>query len=224
MPEIIPFFAVPFGTATLDNCASLNAELRTLFLQRAAAGNTYANPFPLAHQSPHVFESSVDLFRVPEKPVQQLREFCLRELVQMIIKLSGYDEATGKRLLIQHDSWFRVTRRGGYLGLHNHPNASWSGIYCIDPGHADPDKPDSGVVSFVSPMLATGLFNDAGNANLQGPYAPQLRHVRLEPGQLLLFPAWVLHSVMPYEGNGDRLTVSFTCSFGLADPAAPATA
>lgn len=217
MAEVIPFFAVPFGVANLENCAALNGALRSLFLQRAAAGATYANPFPLGTQSPQVFESTVDLFRLPEPSVQQLKEFCLRELLQLIVKVSAYDEATGKRLLIQHDSWFRVTRRGGYLSLHNHPNASWSGIYCIDPGHSDKDKPESGLVSFVSPMLMTGLFNDAGNGNLQGAYAPQLRHISLEPGQLVLFPAWVMHDVKPYEGEGERITVSFTCSFGFGE-------
>ena len=35
MVQIQPFFAVPFGFAQLENCASLNGELRSLFLRRA---------------------------------------------------------------------------------------------------------------------------------------------------------------------------------------------
>ena len=38
MAEILPFFAVPFGFAKLENCAPLNQELRTLFLTRSTEG------------------------------------------------------------------------------------------------------------------------------------------------------------------------------------------
>ena len=50
MAEILPFFAVPFGFAKLDNCEPLNQELRTLFLARSAAGGEHANPRPLTQR------------------------------------------------------------------------------------------------------------------------------------------------------------------------------
>ena len=49
------------------------------------------------------------------------------------------DMAALGRMLISSDSWFHVTRRGGFFALHNHPNASWSGVYCVDPGKNDAD-------------------------------------------------------------------------------------
>jgi hypothetical protein len=47
MMEVVPYFAVPFGFAKLENCDALNAQLRELFLRRAAEGSVYANPKPL---------------------------------------------------------------------------------------------------------------------------------------------------------------------------------
>lgn len=222
MLQIAPFFAVPFGFAKLDDCAALNAELRTLFLARAAEGERYANPRPLTQRNTQVFESEFQMFRWPEPCVQRLKEFCLRHLLQMVAELNGYGEPMVRKLLIYTDSWFHVTRRGGFFALHNHPMASWSGVYCVDPGRHDAGKPASGQLSFVSPSIAAAMYLDAANANIQGPFANHIRHLNLEPGQLVLFPSWVMHDVKPYEGEGERITVAFNCWFQLQETKAGA--
>jgi uncharacterized protein (TIGR02466 family) len=217
MPDILPFFAVPFGFAKLENSGALNQELRELFIARGGEGERYANPRPLTHRNPHVFESNFDLFRSPERCIQQLKEFCWRNLLKLVCELNRYDESMRSRLLIYSDAWFHVTRRGGFFALHNHPNASWSGVYCVDPGRHDPTARDSGLLSFVNPTIAASMYMDAANANIEGAYSAHIRHVRLEPGQLVLFPSWVLHDVKPYEGEGERITVAFNCWFALKD-------
>jgi hypothetical protein len=63
--EVTPFFAVPFGFAKLDNPATLNGELRELFLRRAAQGSRYANPRPLTQRNREVFESEFKVFLWP---------------------------------------------------------------------------------------------------------------------------------------------------------------
>lgn len=220
MVQIAPFFAVPFGFARLADCAALNAELRTLFLARAAEGARHANPRPLTQRNAQVFESEFQLFRWPESCVQQLKEFCWRHLLQLIGELNGYDEAMLRRLLIYSDSWFHVTRRGGFFALHNHPMASWSGVYCVSPGEHDAGKADSGLLSFVNPAVTAAMYLDAATANIRGPYSYNIRHLRLEAGQLVLFPSWVLHDVKPFEGEGERITVAFNCWFTLQESAA----
>lgn len=222
MVQVQPFFAVPFGFAQLENCAALNAELRALFLQRAAEGSKYANPRPLTQRNGQVFESEFQLFRAPDPAVQKLKEYCWSNLLSLIAELNRYDEQTMRRLLIYSDSWFHVTRRGGFFGLHNHPNASWSGVYCVSPGRHDPDKADSGLLSFVNPATMGAMHTDAANANVRGSFGTGIRHVKFEAGQLVLFPSWILHDVKPFEGEGERITVAFNCWFGLQDDARPA--
>src|SRR3954451_10435261 len=200
MAEILPFFAVPFGLAKLDDCAPLNQELRALFLARSAEGGEHANPRPLTQRNPQVFESNFGLFRSTERPIQQLKEFCWRHLIKFVCDLNGYDDAMRSRLLIYSDAWFHVTRRGGFFGLHNHPNASWSGVYCVDPGDHDPGRSDSGLLSFVNPATMSAMHADAANANMRGAFGSGIRHVKFEPGQLVLFPSWILHDVKPFEG------------------------
>ena len=203
MVQVQPFFAVPFGFAQLENCATLNADLRALFTQRNG----------------QVFESEFQLFRAPDAPVQQLKQFCFSSLLGLIAELNKYDEATMRRLLIHSDSWFHITRRGGFFGLHNHPNARWSGVYCVSPGQHDADKPDSGLLSFVNPATMSAMHSDAANANMRGAFGTGIRHVKFEPGQLVLFPSWVLHDVKPFEGDGERVTIAFNCWFDLKDDA-----
>jgi uncharacterized protein (TIGR02466 family) len=222
MAQITPFFAVPFAFAKLEDCAALNLELRELFLGRAAEGARYTNPRPLTQRNPQVFESHFELFRWPEPAIQRLKQFCWPQLLQVVRELNGYDEATMRRILIYSDAWFHVTRRGGFFAMHNHPMSAWSGVYCVAPGEHDTDKPDSGLLSFYNPTVIASMYVDVSTAGIRGPYSYAIRHVRLEPGQLVIFPSWVLHDVKPYEGEGERITVAFNCWFSLKDEAKPA--
>ncbi|MEJ0086581.1 MAG: putative 2OG-Fe(II) oxygenase [Pseudomonadota bacterium] len=217
MADIVPFFAVPFAFARHPDPASLNARLRALFLERSSGGATYANSRPITQRNAAVFESRFDLFRWPDEPVQELKEFCWSELLRVVCDLNGYDAAFRAQLLIYNDAWFHVTRRGGFFGLHNHPNATWSGVYCVDPGSSGAEKRDSGALTFVSPMLAAHMHVDAGNARFSGGFASGLRSLRMEAGHLVLFPSGVLHDVKPFEGDGERITVAFNCWFGTKE-------
>jgi uncharacterized protein (TIGR02466 family) len=176
---------------------------------------TAANPGPRTERNKPVFESNFSLFRESDPAIQELKAFCWDQLLNLVGQLNGYDEATVRRLEIFNECWFHITRRGGFFGLHNHPNASWSGVYCVDPGRNDPDVPSSGALSFVNPMLATFMHFDAGNAKIQPPFGNQLTAFNLAPGALILFPSWVLHDVKPFEGEGERITVAFNCWFKL---------
>jgi uncharacterized protein (TIGR02466 family) len=218
MTEIVPFFAVPFAFSRHPEPAALNRELRAHILGLAEVGAANANPRPITGRNAPVFESHFNFFRSTEKCVQHLKEFCWHEMLATICELNRYDAAMRSNLLIYNDAWFHVTRRGGYFSLHMHPNASWSGVYCVDAGGGDGEKREGGALTFVSPTLASGMHIDAGNASLQGAFAGGVRSLKLEPGQLVLFPSWVMHQVTPFEGDGERITVAFNCWFGLKEP------
>ena len=49
------------------------------------------------------------------------------------------------------------------------------------------------------------------------PHGHQNANLRLEAGQLVMFPSWVLHDVKPFEGDGERITIAFNCWFALPD-------
>lgn len=213
MYQIVPHFAVPFAFEQHPNPAELNQSLRELFLKREAEGGKYANPNPYTIRNKDLFESHFDLFDWPEPVIAELREFCLSNLMRTVAQLNNYDMAFLKRINIATDAWFHITRRNGFFGVHNHPMASWSGVYCVAPGQHDADQPDSGKLSFVHPSIASNMYVDAGAAQLQMPFSMSNMGYSLSPGQLVLFPSWISHYVMPFYGEGERITVAFNCAF-----------
>lgn len=216
--HITPVFAVPLGQATHPNAESLNRELRALFLAREAEGGKHANPHPSLKQQPGVFESHFELFSSPEACIQQLRQFCWAELGQLIMELNGYSQAEMAQIQIFSHTWFHVTRCGGFVLNHTHPMASWSGVYCVSPGTSPEDKPDSGVLKFHNPHHYSNTFLDAGNLRPRPPYHHGTWNVRFEAGQLVIFPSWLQHEVLPYYGSDERITVAFNCWFGQKKP------
>lgn len=213
--EIFPAFAVPMVQDFLPNCEDLNRELKALLLAREAEGAKYANPNPSLAQQAGVFESDFNLFSWPEPCVQALRRFCWATLGRGLADLNGYSAAHVKRLQIYSHTWFHVTRHGGFTILHTHPMASWSGVYCVAAGETPPDRPESGVLRFHNPHHYSNVFLDAGNQQLRAPFHHGTWNIRFSPGQLVLFPSWLQHEVMPFYGSDERVTVAFNCWFGM---------
>ena len=218
--QITTAFAVPMVFARLPDCEALNAELRELFLAKEAEGDRYRNPEPRVTRNEALFESNFRLFDWPQPCIGKLRDFCWKTLYRTIGELNGYDVATLQRLHLAHESWFHVTRKGGFFGAHNHAMHSWSGVYCVRHDGDDPDS-KSGLLTFMSPNIGGSMYLDMAVANLRTPYALAQRMLRLEPGQLVLFPSWLLHEVLPYEGSTERITVAFNVRFRF-DGAMPA--
>src|SRR5688572_26127411 len=112
MAEVVPFFAVPFAFSRFPEAGVFNAELRDLLLARAGQGE-HANPRPITQRNATTFESRFDLFRDTAASLQKLKDFCFSEMLRVICELNGYDAAARSKLLIYHDAWFHVSRRGG---------------------------------------------------------------------------------------------------------------
>lgn len=213
---IEPVFAVPFAMATHPAPEAMNARLRELFLEREAAGDTYANRQPLVNRSDRLFESDFQLFGADDAAVQQLRDFCYRQLYRTIGELNAYPPEMLQNLHIAAESWFHITRRGGYFPLHNHALHSWSGVYCVDPGDALTDDAAAGVLTFINPSATSTMFMDMSVVRMGGGYNYGPREFKLKAGQLVLFPSWLLHEVRVYGGERERITVAFNAKFRLA--------
>lgn len=207
--EIKGWFATPIVVAKLPDSENLNRALTALFLEKEKAGDQYRNPVRIPTQVGNLFESTCDLFGWPDPPVQSLARECHTVLRDLVANLNGYDAAEVAKLTFQYESWFHITRTGGYQTLHYHPVASWSGIYCVHPGEKLPHRPQSGVVKFHDPRGAAFMHMDAGNGGLDSRFGSIPVYVNHEPGQLVVFPSYLMHEVLPYEGTGERIVVPF---------------
>lgn len=117
--------------------------------------------------------------------------------------------------------WFQATAGGAGHDVHTHGNCSWSGVYIVQADEvpagapAADAQPGIGVTRLYGPHFTTlgGAYVDIGNAYLQMP------HLDVDPveGQLLVFPAWLLHQAMPYAGRRERVVISFNASIHSSD-------
>lgn len=215
--NIYPAFSVPFAESFHPFAEQVNPLLRELLLRREAEGDRWRNPNPSLKQHPGVFESEFNLFSWPEPCIKDLNAFCYAALGEVIAKLNCYTPEQLSRLQISSQTWFHVTRKGGFTNTHNHPMASWSGVYCVDPGDTPADRPESGVLRFHNPHYWSATFLDPGNSRFSAPYHHGFWNLLHKPGQLTLFPSWVMHEVMPYYGERERIIVAFNSWFTQPD-------
>lgn len=209
--KVTPAFAVPFVESRLESCERLNAELEALFLARETA--EYRNPTPSHIAQRELFESRFNLFRWPEPCVQELRRFVLDTVARSVLALTELTPEALGRLRFQNHTWFHITRYAGSFVAHNHPMASWSAVYCVRPGQAVPDQPDSGLLRFLDPRVGANAYTDPANTAVKAPYGVRIAEFKLESGQILVFPSYLFHEVTPFYGPDTRITVATNCWF-----------
>lgn len=100
--------------------------------------------------------------------------------------------------------WANVMPKGSTPhSRHTHPNSYLSGVYYVQvPAggnsiHFHDPKPQTNI---ISPRVAAPNEYNTRNATLP-----------VQPGMLIMFPAWLGHSVPPHDGETDR--ISFNIMF-----------
>ncbi len=207
--DIMSAFACPFVVRQMDNFDNLNQELKSLFLQKESEGDAHTEAVPTLTLKVKTFESTFDLFKWSDPCVQELCNFCYQSLAQAIVEVNGVSPRDVVRFQVSSHAWFHITRHSGYMGVHNHPMASWSGVYVVDPGEPDPENPDSGNLRFYDPRNSVNMFMDVGNSHLVQPYSAGVQVFQPMAGRLVMFPSYLMHDVAPFTGNGTRIVVAF---------------
>ena len=116
--------------------------------------------------------------------------------------------------------WFQASNRYARHDVHNHGNCSWSGVYYaqVDPPEKRSAHPDLGEANGLTRLHAPhlerlgGAYMDLGAAWMQDSHVD----VAPDPGLLVVWPSWMLHQVLPYDGDLDRVIVSFNATLHAA--------
>lgn len=211
-------FAVPVAEAMLPRAEQINPVLSQRLLEwEKNEGNRSSVPTQVAKHA--VYESDFSLFHRNDPLIADLARFCLSNIGDLVMRLNRYSATEMQNLRIYHHSWYHVTRYGGYTAAHNHPMASWSGVYCVTPGEAVPDKTESGILRLYDGRANPSMYLDPGNAHLAEPFTFGTLPLHLRAGQLVLFPSYLMHEVTPFWGRDVRITVAFNCWIRYADQA-----
>jgi hypothetical protein len=102
------------------------------------------------------------------------------------------------------EMWVNVLDTGGRQAMHNHANSFASGVVYLTPTH-----PDARTVFMKSPGGNDFAFkNDHAQVQL-GPYsADKWVSPEPQPGDMVLFPSYLMHAVPPNPGPR-RITMAF---------------
>jgi len=111
----------------------------------------------------------------------------------------------GERLRWQmKEMWVNVMDKGGRQAMHNHANSFVSGVVYLTPTH-----PGSQTVFMKSPGGTEFLFRNDHPGTTPGEFsADKWISPAPEPGDLILFPSYLMHAVPPNQGER-RITLSF---------------
>lgn len=196
-PEISSAFGTPILKRAVATAAAINIGLERAILARAQQG--------AANRISNIggWQSLPDLLDWPEPEIKQLTQ----ELDHSIQQISALPAMLGQQPHPPHVryrayGWANINRPGDYNMLHVHPGNHWSVVYYVATGRLNPDTPMNGRIELRDPSPAASF------ARLPGFNTGQPMLIRPQAGTMLVFPAWIEHSVHPFYGEGHRISIA----------------
>ena len=102
------------------------------------------------------------------------------------------------------EMWINILEKHGRQTIHNHANCFISGVIYLTYSH-----PSANTVFSKSLGGRDFVFSNAGRATTLGPFnADKWMAPDAAPGDMLLFPSYLLHEVPPNQGE-QRISLAF---------------
>jgi len=99
------------------------------------------------------------------------------------------------------ESWYHITKTGGYHDKHDHAHSSFSAIYFLDVAECGYKN---GSIRFYKPFKTTEPGNDIGLNWIQS----DVEDFVPTSGQIIIFPGFLEHAAIPYHGKSDRYIIA----------------
>lgn len=150
------------------------------------------------------WHSEGNLFDLNTPCIGKLRDTARAAVLEATRRVGGKVDPETLRLKLF--SWMNVNTMGGFNAPHTHPGAHWSGVYYVSQPAVDVGT--SGMIEFLDPR------SDLPNWRLlrARPFRPK-RKIRPQPGEIVLFPSYLVHWVYPNESEQERVTIAFNATF-----------
>jgi uncharacterized protein (TIGR02466 family) len=200
--EVMKAFPTVIGQFRVPDAEAMNQDLEALIL---AEEGSYSS---LVRSNIGGWHSRPDFQNRPEAAVGALTTWITWVVSRMVDATAEAGAFKGHASIW---AWATVCREGAYHAPHSHPGSAWSGVYYVDAGRTNTNRPLSGMLEFLDPRVGVEAVNTPGD-----PYGEPVR-VRPESGLLVVFPSWLYHWVHPYAGQTPRIAVSFNVTFSAPD-------
>ena len=99
--------------------------------------------------------------------------------------------------------WANINPPDGMNQPHVHPNSLFSGVYYVK------SQPKSGRLKIYDPRPGIQYSMPIRKPGNPGKDLWREAYIDPIPGRIIMFPAWLWHSVEPNESNDIRISVSF---------------
>lgn len=183
-------FPTPLIIDEIENSEALNAELERAILKRMNADSG------IKRSNVGGWHSNTDFLKWGGPAASRIREHALK------LATANTTTARGAELRWAIVGWANVNGPGAGNAPHIHGGNYWSAVYYVKVGEGEGGRlrlhdPRLPALRMHSPVLR---FTDAG---------PEITYqIRPKAGQMLLFPAWLSHSVEAWEGTDQRISIA----------------
>lgn len=191
--NVINIFPVPVWAHLLERADAerLNQDLEALVARERAASEHFQ---PGQH-----WQSRNDL-----QDEEDLTEFC--SYVQAAADGVLASLAVAERELRVTGCWINIQPANGVPhGAHTHPNNYLSGVYYLK------TPPGGNTIVFHDPKPQGNIIWPRYTE--PNAYNSRQANITVQPGTMILFPAWLSHSVPPSQGEEERVSISFNVMF-----------
>jgi uncharacterized protein (TIGR02466 family) len=200
----IGLYETPILHGRLADAAALTTALRTTILDRHAAAPS------LARSNIGGWHSATDMLDWGGPAAAALADTAVK-MAKRASHFDGRDAATVEWTV---KMWANVSPPGALNMSHAHPGVLWAAVYYIDmgvaPAASDGGGEAGGELFFEDPRFPVPFMRLPGFRliGIDGQPQPIERRLPTEPGDLVLFPAWLRHGVRPHLGTGDRISIA----------------
>ncbi|MGZ0188599.1 MAG: putative 2OG-Fe(II) oxygenase [Alphaproteobacteria bacterium] len=190
---LLQAFATPIFLRKNAAPDSLNVTLAET-VRRLSEGAT-SDDAHQAHQGG--FYTKGDFFEMQHLPgVADMRQLAAKAVVDYIRQVTGRTDLPSQ---IQIISWAAITKARDYQTPHIHAGATLSGVYyAVAPPRPEPQ----GCIDFLTPIDLKEMSFLKGDSNTYCRVVP-------EPGDLVLFPAYLKHFTHPFFDDDERIVIVF---------------
>ena len=153
-----------------------------------------------------------------EAAVDQLLESCVKSYVVHCAKQHQMFEEDYVVESSINSAWVVSQRENEYNPLHNHTGCELSGvIYLKVPDIKGRRNLESKKGKIDSDGDINFVYNAASQRN-QDVFEKGLAQITPVPGLMLMFPSYLVHTVYPFIGEGERRSIAFNANYRVIKP------
>lgn len=187
------------------NIEKLNAELKRFILEQEQATKGLAKSSIKGG-----YHSDRKFLEQDNWAIKDLRQIIANDAMEYLKSFWGNESNMPYKEIgefkLHMSGWSVILRAGDISVPHLHPRSNISGVYYVTNSKPSNDNfQGGGQLVFTDPRIRAGVY----------PVRNQASTAMLSPveGNIVMFPSYMEHYVLPFKGEGERISIAFNIAF-----------